>query len=109
MKKKKIIIFVVILIVLLVCGICIYKYVNVPFKDLDLNYRELNEDIKSIKKDGKIKNAEFIETDMETNPSYQGEGYVIHKLYGGDATDYVIYHNGKVIWEYTLKQPLESR
>ena len=46
---------------------------------------------------------------METNPSYQGEGYVIHKLYGGDATDYVIYHNGKVIWEYTLKQPLESR
>ena len=55
MKKKKIIIFVVILIVLLVCGICIYKYVNVPFKDLDLNYRELNEDIKSIKKDGKIK------------------------------------------------------
>ena len=33
----------------------------------------------------------------------------LHKLYGGDATDYVIYHNGKVIWEYTLKQPLESR
>lgn len=38
-----------------------------------------------------------IENDMEANPSYQREEYIIHKSYGEDATDYVIYHNGKVI------------
>lgn len=109
MKKKKIILFVIIFVVLLLCGIGIYKYTNIPFKDLDLNYKELNEDIKSIKKNGKILNAEHIYTEMDTNPSYQGDGYIIHKLYGGDATDYVIYHDGKIIWEYTLVQPLEKR
>lgn len=108
MSKKKIVLFAIIFVVLLVCGVCIYKYTNVPFKDLDLNYKELNEDIKSIKKNGKIINAEYIDTDKETNPSYQGEGYIIDKLYGGDATDFVIYHDGKVIWEYTLIQPLKE-
>lgn len=104
--KKKIILFAIIFVVLLVCGICIYKYTNVPFKNLDLNYKELNEDIESIKKSGKITNAKYIESEYDTSPSYQGEGYVITQIYGGDANEFIIYHEGKVIWEYVYKIPL---
>lgn len=104
--KKKIILFAIIFVVLLVCGICIYKYTNVPFKNLDLNYKELNEDIESIKKSGKITNAKYIESEYDTSPSYQGEGYVIAQIYGGDANEFIIYHEGKVIWEYVYKIPL---
>ena len=111
MKKKinkKIIIIVFAFVILLLCSYGVYRHFNVPYKNLDLNYKELNEDIKSIKKGEGIKHATLVETDTEVKPYYEGEGYVIQKLYGGECIDYVIYHNGKTIWEYTQIIPLKE-
>ena len=109
MKKKIIfiiIIAVIIVLILIILGFNIFK--ESDFKQYDLNYEELEEDIKSIKKSGKIINAKYIESEYDTSPSYQGDGYVITQIYGGDANEFVIYHEGKVIWEYVYKIPLTN-
>ena len=109
MKKKNIVMIIIVVIILLILIILGFnKFNESNFKQYDLNYEELEEDIKSIKKSGKIINAKYIESEYDTSPSYQGDGYVITQIYGGDANEFVIYHEGKVIWEYVYKIPLTN-
>lgn len=104
-RKKKniilIIIIVAILLILIILGLTKFKESN--FKQYDLSYEELEEDIKSIKKNGEIINAKYIETEYDTSPSYQGDGYVIIKILGADASEFIIYHDEEVIWKYVKK------
>lgn len=106
MKKKNIVLTIIVAILLILTILGLNKFRESDFKQYNLNYEELEEDIKSIKKDGKIINAKYIETEQDTSPSYQGDGYVITQILGGDANEFIIYHEGKVIWEYVRKNPL---
>ena len=61
-----------------------------------VNYKELNQDITSIKKTGKIINAKS----KKDKNQYDGTGYYILVTNKKSKTTYSLYINNKSIWEY---------
>ena len=103
--KKKIIIIISIILVLIIC-----VFFVVPRLFLGkINYKAMNEDMRSIKKNQTIKNAKLVDKKHGASRTYKGDGYLIKEFYGGEVIEYVIYVNNKEIWHYSKVYPLEAR
>ena len=73
------------------------------------SFKELLEDIESIKKDGKIIHAKVNSDSKEnyTNYTYYGNDYYIEEWHGGEVISYIVYYKNEKVWTYDKVFPLE--
>ncbi len=70
-----------------------------------VNYNELREDMKSIKKQQNIIHAIPVNSSNVSKKTYKGKGYIIKIQYGGEIHEYKIYIKNKEIWHYSKIYP----
>ena len=103
--KKKLLIIIGIIVVVIVAGLCIYYFC---IKGDNIDNKKLEEDKKAITENGNIINSNLKDNKYGAKEIYEGDGYTIEVYHGEKEIEYIIYSNGKKIWEYKKTIPEEK-